>query len=306
MHIFITGATGFIGRVVTEQAVAEGHTVHGLSRTDEGDARLRALGATPVRGDLTTLDVLHHESAQAVLHLAYIHNFAIDYNEVLRIDAAAVDAMGEPLRGTGKPLVIFSGTMAVEADPNGEETTEDAPPEKNPFVDRLRSEQHALSLSEKGVRVIAIRLAMYVYGRGGSVFIPRWMEFAADAGEAGYIGDGSVRLSVVYVDDAAALYLLAVKGGKAGDIFNGASSTNVTNREVAEAIGDVLKIPVRSITVDEAKARWGPFLPNIAQLENRASHRKAVEQLGWQPHGIDLLADIRSGSYVALAEKLRK
>lgn len=308
MHFFITGATGYIGRVVTEQAVCEGHTVHGLSRTEEGDARLRALGATPVRGDLTTLDVLRHESSQAeaVLHLAYIHDFDMDYNEVLRIDAAAVDALCEPLRGTEKPLVISSGTIVVEADPNGEETTEDAPPKKDLFVDRLRSEQHALSLGKKGVRAIAIRLAPYVYGRGGSVFIPIWMKFAVDAGEAGYIGDGSLHLSAVYVDDAAALYLLAAKGGKAGDIFNCASSTNVTNRELAEAIGDVIKIPARSITVDEAKARWGPFLPNIAQLENRASHRKAAEQLGWQPRGIDLLTDIRSGSYVALAENLRK
>lgn len=76
-QIFIIGATRYIGRVVSEKALAQSYTVHGLSRNEDGDARLEALGATPVRGDLTALDVLRKESAQAdiVLHLADIHDF---------------------------------------------------------------------------------------------------------------------------------------------------------------------------------------------------------------------------------------
>jgi nucleoside-diphosphate-sugar epimerase len=121
MRIFVTGATGYIGRVVTERALAEGHAVYGLSRNEKGDAQLRALGAKPVRRELTSLDVLRQESAQAeaVLHLAYIHDFGMDYEEVLRIDAAAVDALGEPLRGTERALVITSGTAVVDPDPAG-------------------------------------------------------------------------------------------------------------------------------------------------------------------------------------------
>ena len=94
MHFFITGATGYVGSVVTEKALAQGHIVHGLSRSEEGAAKLRQLGATPVHGDLTSLDVLQEESAKAdvVLHLAFIHDFAVDYDEILRIDAAALDA----------------------------------------------------------------------------------------------------------------------------------------------------------------------------------------------------------------------
>jgi nucleoside-diphosphate-sugar epimerase len=129
MQIFVTGATGYIGGVVTERAIAEGHEVRGLSRTPEGDGKLQALGAMPVRADLTTLDVLRQENARAdaVLHLAYIHDFTMDYEQVLRIDAAAVRALGEPLPGTDKPLLITSGTTVVEPDPAGAETTEEAP-----------------------------------------------------------------------------------------------------------------------------------------------------------------------------------
>ena len=140
MRIFVTGATGYIGGIITEQALAAGHVACGLSRSDAGDAKLRALGATAERGDLTTLDVLRQQSAQAeaVLHLAYILDWAMDYEEILRLDAAAVDALGAPLRGTGKPFVITSGTAVVAPDPAGGETTEDSPTVGNLHPERPR------------------------------------------------------------------------------------------------------------------------------------------------------------------------
>lgn len=302
MRTFITGANGYIGGSITEQAVAAGHEVYGLSRSEAGDTKLRALGATPVRGDLTALDVLRRESADAdaVLHLAYSPGLG-DYEEVLRLDAAAVDALGGPLRGTGKPLVITSGSALAAPDPAGGETTEESPVTETFFLkDRLRSERHALRLAEDGVRVSAIRLAPYVYGRGGSG-VALLMQMAAKAGESIYVGEGQIRTSSVHVDDAAALYLLAAEKAKAGDVFNGTSATSVTLREMAEAIGAALAIPVRSVTRDEAETLWG-WMAGFVQYENRASNRKAVEELGWQPTGVDLLTDIRAGSYRELAE----
>jgi nucleoside-diphosphate-sugar epimerase len=270
---------------------------------------LRALGATPVRGDLTSLDVLRQQSAEAdaVLHLAFIHDFARDFEEILGVDAAAVDALGEPLRGTKTAFVITSGTAVVAPDPAGGETTEDSPLSET-FVlkDRVLSERHALRFSEDGVRVSAIRLPPYVYGRGGSFFVPLPIQMAAKAGESIYVDDGRLRTSDVHVDDAATLYLLAARKAKAGDVFNGTGSTSVTLRTLAEAIGAALGLPARSVSRGEAEAQWGQFLTSFVQFENRSSNRKAVQQLGWQPKGIDLLTDVRSGSYRELAEKLRQ
>jgi nucleoside-diphosphate-sugar epimerase len=308
MRLFITGATGYIGRVVTELAIAEGHDVNGLSRSAEGDAKLKALGATPVRGELTSLDVLRQESAWAegVLHLGFIHDFTMDHQEVLRIDAEAVNALGEPLKGTEKPFVITSGTAVVAPDPLGGETNEDSPLSETFILrHRIRSEQNALRLSEEGVRVSALRLPQYVYGRGGSHFAPLLMEMAAKAGESVYVDDGSLKTSDVHVDDAAALFLLAMQSAKAGEVYNGTGSTNVTLRQLAEAIGEALEVPVRSVSREEAEEKWGPFLTAFVQFENRASNRKAVEQLRWEPKGVDMLTDIRSGSYRDMVERLR-
>lgn len=303
MKIFVTGANGYIGGSITEQAVAAGHAVYGLSRTDAGDAKLRALGATPVRGDLTTLDVLRDQSADAdaVLHLAF--PVLADYEEVLRLDAAATDALAEPLRGTDKPLVVTSGSALVEPDPAGAETTEESPLARTFFLkDRVRAEQHALRLAEQGVRVSAIRLAPYVYGRGGSG-VAILMQAAAKAGESIYVDDGQLRTSSVHVDDAAAVYLLAMEKAKAGDVFNAAASNTVTLRELAEAIGEALQVPVRSVSRTEAEAIWG-WMVNFVQHENRASSRKAVAELGWQPKEVDMLTDIRTGSYRELVDHM--
>jgi nucleoside-diphosphate-sugar epimerase len=309
MRIFITGATGYIGRVVTEIAIAKGHDVHGLSRKKDGDATLKALGATPVRGELTSLDVLRQESSQAdvVLHLAYIHDWAMDYKKILSIDASAVDALADPLRGTGKTLVTTSGSALAAVDPNGGETTEDAPPTQTFILkDRIRSERHALCWSKDGVRVNTIRLPPYVYGRGGSYFMPLLMQKAADNGESIYVDDGSLRTSDVHVDDAAELFLLAAQKAKAGEIFNGTGSTNLMLKDLAEAIGSALELPVRSVSRKEAVEKWGEFLVTFVQYPNRASNRKALEQLGWQPKGVDILTDIKSGSYQEMVAQLRQ
>ncbi len=307
MRLFVTGATGYIGGVVVEQAIAEGHTVYGLSRSEQGDAKLKALGATPVRGELSSLDILRQQSAEAdaVLHLGYIHDFTMDYNEVLKTDANAVNAIAEALRGTDKPFVTSSGTALVEQDPNGNETTEDSPPAKNPILPRIRAEQHALSLAKDGVKVSVIRLPRYVYGRNGSFFVPMLIQTAAKLGESLYIGEGKTHNTEVHVDDAAALYLLAAKHAKAGDVFNGSGSNTTLHKELAEAVGDALGVPTRSVNREEAVEKWGEFLTRFVDYSDRSSNRKAVEQLGWKPQGTDLLTDVRSGSYLALAATLK-
>ncbi|KAG4430478.1 hypothetical protein IFR05_014040 [Cadophora sp. M221] len=308
MRFFITGATGYIGGAVTEQAIAQGHTVHGLSRNEAGDTKLKALGAIPIRGDLSSLDVLRKEAskADAVCHLAYIHDFTRNYDDILAIDAAVIDALSSPLRGTDKALVTSSGTLVVEPDPEGGETDENSSLLENPFVPRYRSEAYALGKAKEGVRVSAIRLSPYVHGRGASGFVPMLMDHAAKGGESVYIDDGATQTSGVNVDDAAAMYLLAVDRSKPGDIFNCCETKSVSIKDLAGAVGEVMKVPAKSVTREEAAKRGDHILVPILTLANRPSNKKAVRELGWEPKHLDILEDVRAGSYAGLAEKLLK
>lgn len=70
--LLVTGATGFLGRHLVRELVADGNTVRGLSRSVSGDAVLAALGARPVRGHLGDADALAEATAgcDAVFHTA--------------------------------------------------------------------------------------------------------------------------------------------------------------------------------------------------------------------------------------------
>lgn len=311
MHYFITGASGYIGGVVAEKAIAQGATVHGLSRTEAGDAKLKALGAVPIRGDLTTLDTIRTESskADAVIHCAFVHDWsgATPYDEILRLDREAVDAIAEGIKGTNKALVVSCGCAGTQPDPNGGEVDEDGPLMADfPLARRYESEVNALEKGKLGIRVSSIRLAPFVYGRAGSGFLPMMIKFAAVSGQACYVGEGNVRTTSIHVEDAATMYLAAAKSD--GGVFNGSGDTTITNKAMAEAVGKLLEFPARSVTAEEAMKpeNLGPLLTMVTGLEVRASNRKAREVLGWKPEGVDLLTDTSEGSYKELAKALKK
>ena len=306
-RLFITGASGYIGSVITELANADGYNIHGLSRTETSDAKLRSLGAVPVRGDLTSLEVLGRESAEAdiVIHLATAYTISgPPYDTVWPVDKAALDAIAGSLAGTGKPLVFTSGTLIVASDPTGAETTEASPQEPKPINTRGKAERYALELARQGIRITAVRLAPYVYGRGGSG-VKLFMDMAANAGGVTCVDGGKNRTTVVHVDDAAQLYLLAAQKGKAGEVFNASGATDVTARQLFEAMAAALGVPLWDITFADAEARMGETFAYFLTVENRASGAKAAKELGWRPKGTGILEEISKGSYQAVAEALR-
>lgn len=311
-RIFMTGATGYLGQVLTEFAIAQGYTVRGLSRAEANDTKLTRLGATPVRGDLETLDVLKSESSRAdiVMHLADALlglGFDTPYDKVLAIDAAAVDAMVAGLQTSDsekKTLITTSGTMMARPDPEGGETAEDAPVMLESPITRYKAWDHAKAVAERaGVRVLCVRLAPFVYGRGGSG-VKMFMEGAAASGAATYVDGGSTRTTTVHVDDAARLYLLVAQKGRAGEAYNASAETNVTMKELQGAIAETLGVPALNLSKEDALAKMPPFLVNFLITENRGSNKKAVSELGWRPTEPGIVEDILKGSYVDLAKDI--
>lgn len=308
----MTGATGYLGQVLTEFAIAEGYTVRGLSRAEANDAKLTRLGATPVRGDLETLDVLRTEAARAdiVMHLADALlglGFDTPYDKVLAIDAAAVDAMVAGLESAdseAKTLITTSGTMMARPDPEGGETDEDAPVMLESPITRYKAWDHAKAVAAKaGVRVLCVRLAPFVHGRGGSG-VKMFMEGAAAAGAATYVDGGATRTTTVHVDDAARLYLLVAEKGRAGEAYNASAETHVTMKELQGAIGEILGVSALNLSKEDALAKMPPFLVNFLITENRGSNKKAVLELGWRPTEPGIVEDILRGSYVDVAKNL--
>lgn len=313
--IFITGGSGYIGSVLIEHAIAQGYTVRALSRREDSDEHLRSLGASPVRGDLTSHDVLTREASQAdiVVNIANALSDSLTKGKIdqgtmkepYRINIEALEVIGKALVGTGKSLVLTGGSLTVAADSEGKDTNEASPlwPD-SPFGNGI--EETGLPLKDQGVRVCCVRLAPYVYGRGGSG-VKLFMGMGARMGEMIYVDEGAARITSVHVDDAARLYLLVAQKGRAGEIYNATSETHVTNRKLTKAMAKAIGVPTRSQTYAETEAEFGLFLAKFFSLENRASNKKAKEEFGWEPKAQNgILEEIATGSYVQVAEELRK
>ncbi|OGM41701.1 hypothetical protein ABOM_009900 [Aspergillus bombycis] len=307
--VFITGATGYIGRVVTEFAIAAGHSVRGLSRSEAGDDLLHRLGATPVRGTLSDTTLLTEEAKHAdmVLHLAFSHDWSKPYADLLALDITAVDALASALQDTDKPLVTTGGTLCVQPDPSGGETDETAPLPPYTPLPRHLAEERALAWVSKGVRISVLRLPQYVYGRETDHgFAADLIRLAVRDGEAAKIDDGEWCFSSVHVEDAARLYFLVARFAGPGEVFNGVSCMDVTYSALAGAISRVVGVDVVSRTREELEAKWGRFLVEFVLVRNRASGRKASERLGWCPAGPGILEEVEFGSYVPVVERFRR
>ncbi|MBY8878969.1 SDR family oxidoreductase [Actinacidiphila acidipaludis] len=300
MHLFVTGGSGLTGPAVVTELIEAGHTVTGLARSDASAQRLEALGAAAHRGSLTDLDSLTDGARRAdgVLHLAFGGSFD-DPEGLARQDSAAVDALGQGLVGTGKPLVVTSGTFVMRAGRESVET--DAPDEDSLAYFRIPGERVCLSYASQGVRSSVVRLAPTVHGPGDYGFIPVMIEAARKAGFAAYVGDGTNRWPAVHRFDAASLFRLAVEQAPAGSALHGAAE-NVPLKAVAETIGAELGLPVRSVTPEEAAEHFGSAFFAVAYAADApASSEHTRRLLGWTPTHPDLLDDLRTGDYFTAA-----
>jgi nucleoside-diphosphate-sugar epimerase len=277
MRVFVTGATGFIGSAVVRELIGAGHTVVGLTRSDNGAAALKEAGAEVHHGALNDLDSLHRGAAAAdgVIHLAFQFDIS-DFATAGQMDLRAVETMGAALEGTGKPFVITAHL-------NGE-----------------ASENAAISLA--GVRASVVNLSPSVHGEGdhgfAAGFVSVLINIARTKGVSAYIGDGSNRWPAIHRLDAARMFRLALEVAPAGSRLYGIGDEGVPLRDIASVIGRHLNLPVVSISREEANAHFGSFIGTTAasdlsaRLDAARSSAQTRELLGWRPMHPRLLPDI--------------
>jgi nucleoside-diphosphate-sugar epimerase len=298
MRVFLTGATGFIGSAIVAELIGAGHRVLGLARSDTGAESLTAAGAEVHRGNLEDPETLRTGAAQSdgVIHCAFDHSaFGNDFSkftEVCEKDKRAIEALGDALAGSDRPLVITSGTGMGNAVP-GQPATEDHfdPNHPNP---RKGSEVAGASVAERGVNVSVVRLPQ-VHDTVKQGLISYVVQVAREKGASAYIGEGLNRWPAAHVLDVAHLYRLALEKHEAkrepGSRYNAVAEEGISMREIAEVIGRGLKVPVVSLSQAEAPAHFG-WLAMFAGVDMPASSAITQQRLGWHPTGPGLIADL--------------
>jgi nucleoside-diphosphate-sugar epimerase len=291
MRIFLTGATGFIGSAVIPQLIKAGHEVIGMTRSDTGAKAIVAAGAKVHRAALEDLDSIRSgvDKADAVIHTAFDHDFS-KFVENCEIDKRAIETLGSVLAGSDRPFIVTAGTAGLTAP--GQVATEDtAVPPNFPFP-RV-SEQTALAL--KGVKTSVMRLPQ-VHDPLKQGLVTYLIAIAREKGVSAYVGEGRNRWAAGHVSDAARLYRLAIERNEAGARYHAVGEEGVPMRDIAESIGRGMKIPVKSITPEEAKAHFS-WLALFAASDLQASSEITRKKLGWKPTGPGLIADLDRAEY---------
>jgi nucleoside-diphosphate-sugar epimerase len=291
---FIIGAGGYVGSYLGKSLAADGWSVSGLARSDAAAETVSRAGMTPLRGDARDGAFLAREAAR--------HDVTI-FTPQLMVDEehAAVTAILDALEGTGKGFIFTSGTGVLAQRTDGD-WSEDSFAEDDAFEPlkwisrRVETETLTRNAKARGIRAMVIR-PPEIWGHGGGRRVNYVAESALRTGYVAYVGRGLNLYSNVHIDDLVDLFRLAIDKGVAGALYHSVAG-EVNQRCICEAIGRMLGLPVRSITLGEGIELWGKKEALITlSVCSRTRSPRSRRELGWSPRNPDLMEDILTGSY---------
>ncbi|MGV6876269.1 SDR family oxidoreductase [Pseudochelatococcus sp. B33] len=287
MQVFITGANGFIGSAVVSELLAAGHQVLGLARSEEAERALQAAGVEVQRGSLADHDGLRAGAAKAdgVIHLAFNPDYA-NFQQACDLDRRAIEVIGEALVGTGKPFLVPNGLAGLA--PRRVVTEDDGIPADYRFP--RMSEQTALRLASQGVAASVVRLSQ-IHDTSRQGLVTSLIQIARATGVSAYVGDGGNRWPAAHISDVARLFRLVLEAPETGAKYHAVAEEGIELRAIAETIGRVLGLPVRSFGSAEAEGHFGPFAL-FATQDMPASSKATARKTGWHPTGPGLLDDL--------------
>jgi nucleoside-diphosphate-sugar epimerase len=241
MRVFVTGATGLVGRGAVSALKAAGHEPLGLTSQDSKRFMVERLGATAVVGDMRegTSWIEQARSADAIIHCAKPGAKRLGRKQVQEwadADLKCLDQLLAAARDGNKPLVYTSGAWVYGA--GKDRRVEDSP--LNPFphiAHKVRAEEMVLAAARSNdVKGIVLRPGM-VYAPWGQ-FAEQYLRTMVGGGSARYAGNGSNLQSWVHIEDLARAFVLAIEKAPGGRIFNVADDEPVSINSLLGALAE--------------------------------------------------------------------
>lgn len=295
MRLFITGGTGLIGAAIIRTLVAHQHNVLALSRSESAAGKLRALGATPLSGDLQSPQgwVDHVPEIGGVIHAA------CDFSDAMaRIDQNLLDHLIPALHRMPNPVkFLYTGGSWLfppsTTDAPGTETSAFDPlPEFRwmvPGINRILADQRLHGM------VIHPACVYATDPQSHTGLLAPLIDTARNHNYVNAVNGSSVCLPMVQADDLADLYRLALEKADRGACYHGVTLNGISNQQTAALVAHYFgrkDCTIRPISLPAAMQHLGSWARGLGRHQHLGNH-KARHELGWQPRHLDFEADIR-------------
>lgn len=311
--VFLTGGTGFIGSRVATLFSERGHALRCLVRSGSDVARLEALGADLITGDVTRPETMAEgvEGADVAVHLAAIYRFGrLDRGRMQAVNVAGTKNFLTAVHQAQTPRPVYVSTTlalgpAPPGSPRGDENSTHPGSYASEYERTKTTAHHAATEAQReGVPLIIVCPA-FVYGPGDTGPVGSSLEDLL-RGRLPALATRMVHFSFVHVDDVAEGIVRAATRGRPGEtyVLSGDERPMDEFLELAAALAGRraprLRVPpfVVRLTgrlMDAASALTGVRLP--VSHENAAtttgerrllhSHEKATRELDWRPRGLE-------------------
>ena len=312
MRVLVTGGAGYIGSIVTEELVTDGHEVVVYDNLVKGHRQAVVSGATFVEGNLLDAAVLrqtltdHH--IEAVIHMAAYSLVGESCEQPAKYyqnNVVAGLVLLDTMRECDVSRIVFSSTAATYGEPLSQPIYETAPNNPtNPYGESKLAFERAMDWYERayGLRYVSLR---YFNAAGASQkcgedhdpeshIIPITLQAATGKrphveiyGDDYPTPDGTCLRDYIHVIDLARAHILALGALRDGSgIYNlGCGGNGYSVREVIET--------AREVTGKDIPFRIGPRRAGDPAILI-ASSDKLKRDLGWQPQFQDLRVIIES------------
>lgn len=235
MRVFVTGATGFVGRRLCAELTARGDEVVAHTRSPE---RARALLPAPVR---VTDALAEAAGCDAVVSLAGEPVLGRRWNEAHKaaLWSSRVDATRAVVAAaTGAQVIVSASAIGYYGDRGDEELDETSPPGDDHLARLCVAWEEAAA--QPGKRTVNLRLGVILGGGGGALerMIPPFRAFVG-----GPVGSGRQWVSFIHLDDVLGLIRLALDDARASGPINATAPEPARMRDFAAALGRALGRP---------------------------------------------------------------
>ena len=288
MKVFVTGATGFVGKAVVKALRQRDHEVVGLVRDLNKGQTLEHLGVTLAVGDMLKPDTYEGivATVDAVIHTA---QYGIQgrftrkkFEQIEQGDVLMTRTLARACLAHDKKLLYTSGVFNY-GDHRDEWITEQTLLHPSPLGEAHTKvvEELLLLFREQHLHVIILSPG-FVYGPGGLFKQSFYDTF--QKGQLRIFGKGQNYWSIIHIDDLAAAYALAVESDAYGETYNIVDDQPLRLCDLVNTFTDAMgKKRVGSMAPWLLKLIIGGPLVESLVTSFRISNEKAKHELGWQP-----------------------